>query len=98
LSSQRIIPAPGDIETLAEALDAGYEYERFLLCDVDPNYDYLRNVSDWIDRQLLYYLADPAMHLVTNDRKIKARCLRSKQSIYPHSLDLSLGDGFIVCA
>jgi hypothetical protein len=80
LSNLGIIPVNGDLDAVADAVDAAFEYERFLLSDVGPTYDYLKHSSDWVDRQLLYYLADPAMFIVTNDRKIRDRCGRSKQS------------------
>src|SRR5580700_6347856 len=55
LSNLGIIPANGDVEAVANAVDAAYEYERFLLSKVGNAYDYLRHSSDWVDRQLLYY-------------------------------------------
>jgi hypothetical protein len=80
LSNLQIIPANGDVEAVESALDAAYQYECFLLSEVDASYDYLEHASDWVDRQLLYYLADPAMFIVTNDKNVKYRCRRSKQS------------------
>jgi len=80
LSNLRITPANGDVAAVAHALDAAFHYERFLLAEIGPDYDYLKNASDWVDRQMLYYLADPKMHIVTNDTKIKLRCGRSMQS------------------
>ncbi len=80
LANLQIIPVNGDVERVADALDAAYHYQRFLLSDVNPDYDYLEHASDWVDRQLLYYLAAPNMNIVTNDRNVKYRCRESKQS------------------
>lgn len=80
LSNLQIIPRNGDAELVADALDAAFQYECFLLTGLGSDYDYLRNASDWVDMQLLYYLAMPEMYIVTNDRNVKYRCNRSKQS------------------
>jgi hypothetical protein len=80
MSNLRITPANGDVAAVANARDAAFHYERFLLAEIGPDYDYLKHASDWVDRQMLYYLADPKMHIVTNDAKIKLRCGRSMQS------------------
>jgi hypothetical protein len=68
-----------DLSIIAEALDAAYEYEKFLLTTA-PKYDYAKNSSDWVDQQLLYYLADPKMFIITNDSKLQTRCKTSAQS------------------
>ncbi len=80
LSNLKLAQTNGDVEAVADSLDAAFHYERFLLTEIGPNYDYLRNASDWVDRLLLYYLADPKMHIVTNDRNVRLRCRRSNQS------------------
>lgn len=80
LSNLQAAPTKANVTAIANALDAAFHYQRFLLAEIGPEYDYFKNASDWADRQLLYYLADPNMHIVTNDAKIKHRCRRSKQS------------------
>lgn len=80
LSNLKLVPANGDVEAVADSLDAAFHYQRFLLAEIGPDYDYLENASDWVDRLLLYYLADPKMHIVTNDGNVKLRCRRSRQS------------------
>jgi hypothetical protein len=80
LSNLQAASTKANVTAIANALDAAFHYQRFLLAEIGPEYDYFKNASDWADRQLLYYLADPNMHIVTNDAKIKHRCSRSKQS------------------
>jgi hypothetical protein len=80
LSNLRAAATQENLTAIANALDAAFHYERFLLAEVGPEYDYLKNASDWTDRQLLYYLADPNMHIVTNDANVKHRCRHSQQS------------------
>lgn len=80
LSNLQVTPANGDVEAVADALDAAFHYKCFLLTKMGSDYDYLKNASDWVDMQFLYYLADPKMHIVTNDANVKRRCRRSKQS------------------
>ena len=81
LRSQGIIPGDGDTEAIADALDAAYHYQ-IGLAGQDDSYDYTaqKHRGDWVDSQLLYYLADPSLHILTNDRGLKNRCARSKQA------------------
>lgn len=78
LRSQRIIATEEDIQAIAEALDAAYGYKCWLASQSSA-YDHSaeRHRGDWIDLQLLYYLADPNMHIVTNDQQLKKRCATS---------------------
>jgi hypothetical protein len=81
LRGQGVIPQQGDSDRLAEALDAAYHYELFLL-GTDASYDFAANKhrGDWIDSQMLYYLSDPDMYLLTNDAAVKSRCEPSPQA------------------
>jgi hypothetical protein len=79
LYSQGIIPRDEDVARIGSALDAAFNYRRFLLSTA-PEYDFSRHGSDWVDQQLLYYLADPDMYILTNDSQLKARCSASYQS------------------
>jgi hypothetical protein len=56
-----------------------YELKRYSLAKDTP-YDFTKHGSDWLDSQLLYYFADPVIHLVTCDLKIKDRTKDSTQS------------------
>jgi hypothetical protein len=78
LRSQGIVRCDGDIEAVA---DAAHHY-KIWLAGQDKTYDYAaeQHRGDWVDSQLLYYLADPKMHILTNDRALKARCAASKQA------------------
>jgi hypothetical protein len=78
---QNVIPQPADADKLARALDAAYQYEMFLL-RTDTSYDFgaERHRGDWIDSQLLYYLADTDMHILTDDAKLKKWCVSSHQA------------------
>jgi hypothetical protein len=55
---------------ILSTMDAAWRYElsRYQLART-PAYDFSRHASDWLDSQLLYYLADPTIHLVTYDTK-----------------------------
>ena len=81
LHGQNVIPRAEDAENLASALNAAYQYEMFLL-NTDRSYDFgaEKHRGDWIDSQLLYYLADPDMYLLTDDAGLKKRCECSHQS------------------
>ena len=81
LRAQHVIPQPADADKLADALDAAYHYEIFLL-STDNSYDFGadKHHGDWVDSQLLYYLADPEMYILTDDSKLKKRCLPSPQA------------------
>jgi hypothetical protein len=72
-----IIPRAGDVESIAHCLDAAYEYERFLFSD--PKYKFENHTSDWVDQQLLYYLSDPGIRIITNDSALRNRCGSSAQ-------------------
>jgi hypothetical protein len=81
LSSQGILPKVGDIESIGAALDAACQYQNSLVrTGADYNLLAERHRGDWIDSQLLYYLSDAEMHIVTNDKQLKGRCKSSAQS------------------
>jgi len=69
------------VTTLQSALDAAWRYElaRYDLAK-NQRYDFAKHDSDWLDGQLLYYLADPLIHFVTSDAKIKHRTQDSSQA------------------
>ncbi len=84
MCSQGIVPQKGsDLTSLATATDAAYQYEvalnKLALAD---GYDFAarEHAGDWIDSQLLLYLADPEMVLVTSDRKLRDRVRSSPQA------------------
>jgi hypothetical protein len=66
---------------MAAALDAAYRYECFLWDEARVGkYDFSKHASDWIDSQLLYYLAEPTMHILVHDRKLRQRIAGSTQA------------------
>jgi hypothetical protein len=72
---------PANVMKLQTALDAAWRYElaRYELAK-SQHYDFARHDSDWLDGQLVYYLADPLIHFVTADAKIKHRTQDSSQA------------------
>jgi hypothetical protein len=81
LRTQGIVPCDGDVQAIGDALDAAYHYEVWLTKQ-HLTYDYKseKHRGDWVDSQLLYYLADPNMHILTNDGHLQSRCVTSKQA------------------
>lgn len=75
---------PASIENLAalhSSMDAAWHYEAFRYgMAKDPRCNFATRASDWLDSQLLYYLADPQLHLVTFDARLRARVKDSTQS------------------
>ena len=88
LIGQGIIYQASDLEKIGAALDAAYEYDSFLF-RVAPKYNFHadRNAGDWIDSQMLFYLADPQMHIVTCDTRLRERISKSPQAIRVHVID-----------
>lgn len=85
LPAVRIELTSKDAEMLGSVLTGAYCYERFLWNEaLNGRYDFSKHRSDWIDLQLLFYLADPFIHLLTHDRKLKARIAGSPQSDRVH--------------
>lgn len=66
---------------LGGALDAAYEYERTLWKHArNGTYNFANHLGDWIDQQQLYYLCDPNLYFLTDDTKIRERCIASTQA------------------
>jgi hypothetical protein len=63
------------------ALDAAYEYEKALSLLVANGYNFedAKSSGDWIDSQNLWYLCDPSIFLLTDDKKMRDRVNRSRQ-------------------
>ena len=77
---------PDEASRVTCALDAAYRYEWFLWNEAKlGRYDFSKHKSDWIDSQLLYYLADPNVHLVIDDSKFEHRISGSSQANRVHS-------------
>jgi hypothetical protein len=68
-------------QAFAGALDAAYEYEK-QLCEIVKNgkFNFDNHDGDWIDMQQLFYLADPTVCFLTEDKDIRQRCGSSVQS------------------
>jgi hypothetical protein len=81
LKRMEVPPIAENIDKLKEPLDAAwcFERERYKLAR-DKGYNFERHGSDWLDGQLLYYLADAQMHVVSSDRRIKHLTRGSQQS------------------
>lgn len=75
---------PASVENLAalqSTIDAAWHYELFRYgMAKDPRCNFAKKASDWLDSQLLYYLADPQLHLVTFDARLRSRVRDSQQS------------------
>jgi hypothetical protein len=81
LKRMKIPIDPANVARVQSSLDAAWKYElsRYDLAR-DPAYDFSKHDSDWLDGQLLYYLADHVIHFVTSDKRIKRRARRSSQA------------------
>jgi hypothetical protein len=84
MRSQGVLPqSMDDLKRLAVATDAAYHYEVVLNnLALAGGYDFAarEHAGDWIDSQLLLYLADPEMLLVTLDRKLRNRVQQSPEA------------------
>jgi hypothetical protein len=66
---------------LCESLSANRLMAKFVWqARNDKRYDFFKHSSDLVDGQQLAYLADPVMHFVSNDRKLRSRIANSPQS------------------
>lgn len=76
------VPATAEnVAAILSAMDAPWQYElaRYDLAE-HSTYDFVKHESDWLDSQLLYYLADPVIHFITFDSRVKDRTRGSAQS------------------
>jgi hypothetical protein len=81
LKEHRIIAREEDIPKLACALDAAYWHDRELLrLAAQTSYKFDHESGDPTDGELLFYLADPEMRLLTHNGKIKNRVRESPQA------------------
>ena len=80
LERMKVPATPENVAKLQAAMDAAWRYEltRYGLAK-NQAYNFADHASDWLDSQLLYYLADPMIHFVTLDTKIKDRAQGSAQ-------------------
>lgn len=66
----------------AKDLDAAYRYDVFLWkAATAPNnsYDFNKHKNDWIDAQQLFYLCDPDIRLLVEDKTLASRSMGSPQ-------------------
>jgi hypothetical protein len=63
-------PATVDVDFIVTALDAHYRFEqqRIEAAIANPKYNITRRANDVYDAELLIYLAEPSLHLLTCDR------------------------------
>jgi hypothetical protein len=77
-----------DADFVAKRLDAFYEFEhgRMQLGAQHVNYNVAKHSNDVWDAELLIYLADPTLHLLTSDRGFR-RVEKSHQANRVHIVD-----------
>jgi hypothetical protein len=69
-----------EIQKLGMALDAAYEYAAWIRRELkNPHYQPSKSTSAWIDYQQLFYLCDPAMHILYIDGDFTQRTGGSSQ-------------------
>jgi hypothetical protein len=89
LRRQNILPRPPDVVAITAALDAAhtfYEVMAELAMKTDYDFGAAEHSGDWVDYQLLYYLADPEMHIITGDRNLQTRVASSSHASRIHFL------------
>ncbi len=72
--------ADSEWSKVASALDAAVALNLHL-CDLSAGdrYDFSRHYSDWIDLHQLFYLCDPNVSFLTNDKPLRNRVAKSDQ-------------------
>jgi predicted nucleic acid-binding protein len=81
LRAHGIVPTVQDVDLVGRALDAVFFYYTFLYKEaLRPSYRFDKHHGDWVDNQLLYYLADPGLRVITCDVKFKKRIAGSIQA------------------
>jgi hypothetical protein len=71
---------PENAARVVAVTGAAYHYDRVLRTLArTANYDFGRHGTDWMDVQQLLYLADPSVHLMTNDGELRRRTIGSGQ-------------------
>jgi hypothetical protein len=69
-----------EVQKLSVAVDAAYEYAAWLRNELkNPSYSPSREKSAWVDYQQLFYLCDPAMHVLYVDNDFTQRSAGSSQ-------------------
>jgi len=77
---KRVNLSDDDVRKLVIALSAAYEYAVWIRRDLkSPSFSPSKHKSSWIDRQQLFYLADPAMHILCDDNDFLRRSGGSSQ-------------------
>jgi hypothetical protein len=81
LSRMDVSASDDNVMTILSTMDAAWKYElaRYDLAEKSA-YNFLKKTSDWLDSQLLFYLADPVIHFITFDSRLKDRTKGSTQS------------------
>jgi hypothetical protein len=67
---------------LGLSLEAAYEYQKqsFLVAARNRSYNATKHNGDWVDNQQLFYLSDPSVSLLTEEKSIKEKCKGTNQS------------------
>jgi hypothetical protein len=71
---------PANIGKVIGAVDAPYLFGKELWSLLRSKYDYAKHLSDLLDEQQLYYLADPTLLFICNDEKLRARVRKGRDS------------------
>ena len=67
---------------LGNRLGAAYEYQKESFGRATASrkqFNVTKHDGDWHDNQLLYYLCDPTIHILTDDVELKQKCGSSDQ-------------------
>jgi hypothetical protein len=80
LTQLGILPTEDDLQKLGVVLDAAYEYSAWIRRQLEnPSYSPSGETSAWVDSQQLFYLCDPAMHILYVDGDFRLRTGGSSQ-------------------
>src|ERR1035438_1084676 len=77
-----------DVDSIVMSLNAHYvfEHDRMEAAAENPDYNVSKHENDVIDAELLIYLADPELHLLTSDKGFR-RVARSSQASQVHIIE-----------
>ncbi len=81
LEGMSIKPYKKICEKVSKALEAAYCFDEYLWKQAkNPQYDFRKHDSDWIDGQQLFYLCDENVWFVTQDKNILQETKKSLQN------------------
>ncbi len=80
-------PSPEQAQILCDGLDAFHTYRESLGKEIKNGWDAASKPNDQMDLHQLFYLSDPGVVLVTNDKNIGSRVKSSSQANRVVTLD-----------